>query len=311
MRLKLLLLLVFASLLSACITAPQSAALRQQTDPKLLEPVLLSQLPFFSQTAYQCGPAALATMLVYSQVAVTPDELVPLVYVPERQGSFQVEIIAATRSYGRLAYPLAPTLSAVLDEVRAGHPVLVLQNLGLAWYPRWHFAVVKGFDLERQKILLNSGTLEDYEMRLATFERTWARSEHWSIVTLVPGDLPGTAEPEAYYIALAALEETHPETSIASAYLAGLQAWPQDRNLLMGYGNLLYLQGNSAKAAEQYRGVITYHSDYAPAWNNLAEILFETGELQQARIHAQQAIALGGPFIDTYRATLRKIDSAD
>lgn len=311
MRFKLLLLLAFASLLSACISAPQSAALAQQADSKLLEPVVIGSLPFFSQSAYQCGPAALATMLVYSQVAVSPDDLVPLVYVPARKGSFQFEMVAAARSYGRLAYQLAPTLNAVFDEVRADHPVLILQNLGLSWYPRWHFAVVKGFDLARQKIILNSGTFEDYEMSLTTFELTWARAQYWAMLTLEPGRMPNSAEPSAYYMALAALEQTQPQADIVSGYRSGLQAWPTDQNLLMGYGNLLYQAGSSAEAARMYREVIANHSTYAPAWNNLAQILLESGDKAQARTNVLQAIALGGPFIETYRATLMKIDASE
>lgn len=311
MRFKLVLLLAFVSLLSACISAPQSAALTRQTDPKLLEPILLNSLPFFSQSAYQCGPAALATMLVYSQVAVSPEDLVPLVYVPARKGSFQFEMVAATRNYGRLAYHLAPSLNAVLDEVRAGHPVLILQNLGLSWYPRWHFAVVKGFDLSRQKVFLNSGTFENYEMALTTFELTWARAQYWAMLTLEPGRMPVSAEPVAYYMALAALEETHPRANIESGYRAGLKAWPTDQNLLMGYGNLLYQAGSSEEAATLFREVISYHSTYAPAWNNLAQVLLESGDKAQARVKVLQAIALGGPFIETYRETLMNIDTAE
>jgi tetratricopeptide (TPR) repeat protein len=250
-------------------------------------------------------------MLVNSDVRITPDALVPLVYVPDRKGSFQVEMIGAARSFGRLAYPLAPQLHAVLSEVSAGNPVLVLQNLGLSWYPRWHFAVVKGFDLKRDKIVLNSGTLENYEVALSTFERTWARSNYWSMVTPTPGKLPATAEAEAYYIAVAGLEETHPEAAITRAYQSGLEQWPADRNLLMGYGNLLYRQGEYAIAAQQFGSVIQHHSDYAPAWNNLAEILLLSGDIAQARTHAQQAVSLGGSFIDIYRATLSKIDRLD
>ncbi len=302
--------LVVVLLLSACISPPQSAALRQQTPPELLEPVLLTQVPFFPQELFQCGPAALATVLVTSAVAVTPAELVPLVYVPERAGSFQIEMMAAARSHGRLAYRVAPTLTALFSEVSAGNPVLVLQNLGLAWYPRWHFAVVKGFDLERRKVVLNSGIYENYEMALATFERTWARAEHWGMLTLVPGALPATAEPTAYFTALAALEETHPEAAIAEAYQRGLQAWPNDRNLLMGYGNVLYQEKNSAGAAEQFGKVKALYPDYAPAWNNLAQLLLEQGDEAQALVHAQRAVALGGPFLATYRATLLTIEAA-
>lgn len=311
MALKLFLLLAVASLLNACISAPQSAALVQQTEADSNQLVLLEALPFFSQTAYQCGPAALATMLVYSHVAVSPEDLVPLVYVPERKGSFQFEMVAATRSYGRLAYPLAPRLEAVLNEVKAGHSVLILQNLGLSWYPRWHFAVVKGFDLAREKVILNSGTFENYEMSLTTFELTWARAEYWAMLALEPGTMPTTAEPEAYYLALASLEETHPEAGIENGYRSGLVLWPSDKNILMGFGNLLYAEGKFSEAATQYREVITHHEDYAPAWNNLAEILIEQGQFDQARAYVLQAIMLGGPFVETYRATLQKIDSLD
>jgi tetratricopeptide (TPR) repeat protein len=309
MNLRLSFCLVVALLLSACVSAPQSAALRRQAAPELLEPALLTQVPFFPQDAYQCGPAALATMLVASQVAVTPEQLVPLVYVPERKGSFQVEMMAAARSHGRLAYRLAPSLTALFTEVSAGNPVLVLQNLGLAVYPRWHFAVVKGFDLERRKVLLNSGTYENYETSLATFERTWARAEHWGMLTLAPGTLPATAEPTAYFTALAALEETHPEAAIELAYESGLQAWPQDRDLLMGYGNVLYEGEDAVGAAEQFGKVKALYPDYAPAWNNLAQVLWEQGDAGQALFHSRRAVALGGPFLATYRATLLTIET--
>lgn len=311
MRCNLLVLLAIGSLLSACLSAPQSAALVRQADPKLLEPVLLNSLPFFSQTAFQCGPAALAAILVYNEVEVSPDELVPLVYVPARKGSFQFEMVAATRSFGLLSYHLAPTLAAVFDEVSAGHPVLILQNLGLSWYPRWHFAVVKGFDLGRKRIILNSGTFENYEMSLTTFELTWARAEYWAMLALDPGRMPISAEPSAYYMALAALEETHPEAKISRAYRSGIQAWPTDLNLLMGYGNLLYQQGRTAEAESKFRDVIAHHGSYAPAWNNLAQILLESGDKAQARANALHAIALGGPFLEIYRATLKEIGGAE
>jgi len=68
--------------------------------------------------------------------------------------------------------------SGLADLRQAGvyrGPVLLLQNLVVKRYPRWHFAVVKGFDLERGRVTLNSGLHEDYEMSLNTFERKWGR----------------------------------------------------------------------------------------------------------------------------------------
>lgn len=307
---RLLAGLLCVAALTACATPPQSASLLQQLPGNLAEPVALADVPFFPQDQYECGPAALATVLVASGISVVPDDLVPLVYVPERKGSFQVEVVAAARSFGRLAYTLPPTLEALFTEVRNGTPVLVLQNLGLPSYPKWHYAVVKGFDLERKRIVLNSGVHEDYVMALGTFERTWARAGSWGMVVLEPGQVPETAEALPYFNAVVALElEGHPETARAG-YKSGLARWPDDRNLLMAYGNLLYGEGELSAAAASFRAVTKYHPAYAPAHNNLAQLLFELGQLDQALAAARTAVALGGDYSATYQETIQLISAA-
>jgi tetratricopeptide (TPR) repeat protein len=305
---RLLLILALTLAVSACVSAPQSAALREQNTRVSRAPVLLSQVPFFAQELYQCGPAALATVLQTSGVDITPEQLVPLVYVPERQGSFQVEMIAAARSQGRLVHVISPTLETLLAEVSAGNPVLVLQNLALSWYPRWHFAVVKGFDLERGRITLNSGLNENYEMSMSTFERTWQRADYWGVLTLTPGSMPVVAQPGPYFSALAALAQHVTPEQLSPAYRSGLQRWPQDRNLRMGYGNLLVSGEQHDAAREQFSMLLEMFPDYAPAHNNLASTLQALGDHEAALQHARTAVSLGGEYLDTYRATLLEIE---
>lgn len=301
------LLLVF---LQSCAAAPQSAALRREAPAQFAAPFVLSDIAFFPQELYQCGPAALATMLTASGLATSPEALVPLVYMPERKGALQVELVAATRSVGRLAYELSPSLDALFAEVRAGNPVLVLQNLAVSWYPKWHFAVLKGYDLERRKMILNSGVHEDYEVSMRAFENTWARSQYWAMVVVAPGIVPQTAEPVAYYNALVTLEPRHSSEHIAPAYVSGLQRWPQDRGLLMGYGNLLYAAAAQREAAALFATVIAAYPDYAPAYNNLAQIQWEAGDLVAAEGNARKAVALGGNYLATYLETLSGIAAA-
>lgn len=305
---RLLLILALTLVVSACVSAPQSAALREQNTRVSRAPVLLSQVPFFAQELYQCGPAALATVLQTSGVDITPEQLVPLVYVPERQGSFQVEMIAAARSQGRLVHVISPNLETLLAEVSAGNPVLVLQNLALSWYPRWHFAVVKGFDLERGRINLNSGLNENYEMSMSTFERTWQRADYWGVLTLTPGNMPVVAQPGPYFSALAALAQHVTPEQLSPAYRSGLQRWPQDRNLRMGYGNLLVSGEQHDAAREQFSMLLEMFPDYAPAHNNLASTLQALGDHEAALQHARTAVSLGGEYLDTYRATLLEIE---
>lgn len=301
--------LVCALLLGGCASSQQSSSMLRQTPDQFAAPALVDGVPFFPQDDYQCGPAALATVLGASQVEVSPQALVPLVYVPERQGSFQVEMVAAARSFGRLAYQIPPSLEALFAEINSGRPVLVLQNLGLSFYPQWHFAVVKGFDIERRRVILNSGRIENYEVSLAVFERTWARSDHWAIVVLEPGDLPVSADPARYFNAVVALEQSNPPDQVAPAYLGGLQRWPRQRELLMGYGNLLYEAGRLEKARSSFQTVLAHHPDYAPAHNNLAQIHLDQGRHEEAEHHARKAVSLGGVFLEEFQKTLQAIQS--
>src|ERR1039457_6234605 len=145
-------------LLAGCISLPQTEALRADGGAGLRSRVELDSVPFFAQEEYQCGPAALAMALNAAGVAVTPDALTDEVYLPGRKGSLQVEMLASARRHGLLAYELAPELRDVLAEVAAGNVVIVLQNQGLcSFYPYWHYAVVIGYDLEKNQILLHSG----------------------------------------------------------------------------------------------------------------------------------------------------------
>lgn len=296
-----------AALLSACASVPQTRSLVEKP-PELPVMTAISPLPFFPQEALQCGPAALATVLVHSGSETTPETLAPFVFLPGREGSLQVDMVATARSHGRLVHQLAPRLDALLAEVAAGHPVLVLQNLGLGWLPRWHYAVVKGYDLETGRLLLNSGRHEDYAIKLATFERTWARADYWALVVLPTDQLPETASPGAVFASAVALQETAQDETALEVLETALARWPDATVLLMGAGNLQLASGDALGAEARYRRVVELEPAYAPAHNNLALLLRDRGEKAQARQHAQRALDLGGPFAAQYAETLASLE---
>jgi len=246
-------------------------------------------------------------VLQASAVAVTPDELVSRVYVPARQGSLQIEMLAAARAYGRASYQLAPSLEDVLHEVREGRPVLVMQNLGLSWYPQWHYAVVVGYDLGNKELILHSGTIKNYRLSVKIFERTWKRSEHWAFVVLKPGDMPINAEELPYFESVAAFERVEPGEPAQEFYRSGLQRWPESISLAMGLGNSFYSAARFDEAAEVYTALLQHNPNYAVAHNNLAQVLLRQGEQEHALEHARQAVALGGRYAEMFQATLEKV----
>jgi hypothetical protein len=269
-------------------------------------PVEISGVPFFAQDEYQCGPAALATVLTWSGVNITPEQLTPQIYVPQRQGSLQPELIAATRRHGRVPYVLQPHIEMLATEIASGQPVLVLQNLGSSFYSKWHYAVVVGFDLARGEIVLRSGREQRHVVALTTFERTWARGEYWAMVALPPERLPYTAEEFPYLESVAALERLGMIDIAEQAYRAALNRWPRSLPALMGLGNTLHARGDLPAAEEAFRTAVKFHPRSAPAHNNLAQTLADLKRYDEAEAIARTALSIDthGPLHQTFQKTL-------
>lgn len=290
--------------LAACAT-PQTE--RLLGDPGGLPPrVELASVPFYPQEQYYCGPAALATVLTWSGLPVTQDDMVPQVYTPGREGTLQSDIIAATRRNGRLAVPVNG-LADLMAELAAGHPVLVFQNLGLNWYPVWHYAVAIGYDLDAGDLVLRSGVERRHVTALPTFERTWARADYWALVVLPPDVLPATADEAAVLRAALGLEQAGQLEEAAVAYAAIAERWPDSLAAWMGLGNARYAADDLDGAEEAFRAATARHPDAAAAWNNLAHVLAKNGNRAGALEAAERAVGLGGPHAETYRTTLREI----
>jgi tetratricopeptide (TPR) repeat protein len=262
----------------------------------------LDATPFFPQTVHQCGPAALATVLAESGVRITPEALVPRVYLPGRKGSLQTELVAATRSYARLPYIIAPDISDLLAELRAAHPVLVLQNLGLSFYPVWHYAVVIGYRPDEDAVVLRSGVTRRLVMPAARFLRTWRLAGDWGFIVLRPGEMPADPEPARYLKAAADLESVAQTQAAAKAYQAAVIRWPDNATAWLGLGNTRYQAGNLKEAERSYRHAVRADPGFLAAWNNLAEVLAQRGCFRAAITALDRALARPGAAAD---ATMR------
>ncbi len=292
---------------------PQTQALLASPPTGLPVQVERTGTPFFPQTPYHCGPAALATVLADAGLPATPQDLAQAVFLPAREGSLQVEMLAGARRQGALAYQLPGTLAALLREVAGGLPVVVLQNLGLDFIPRWHYAVLVGYDLTRREVVLRSGVTLREVMSLATFERTWARGNRWAIAVLPPGRLPlGVDEAGATQAALA-FERVARPAQAALAWQAVSTRWPDSVVAGMGVGNTWLAAGELRAAAAAFEQVAQRH-DSAVAWNNLAQVHLRRGDTDAALAAAQRAVDRARDAEPAWRAaaedTLREVQAA-
>lgn len=272
--------------------------------------VELDETPFFAQQRYQCGPAALATMLVHRGIEVHPDELVAQVYLPERKGSVPIEMEAAARGYHMLVYPLEPSLETLLREVAAGNPVLVLQNLAFAWWPRWHYAVVVGYDLNEGTITLRSGETRRYVVTLGVFENTWRRADYWARVVVPPGTFPATATALRYIEAAVALEQSGQLPAALNGFRAASERWPEVALAWLARGNLAYRLKRDDEAQAAFRDGLQAAPDNAALWNNLGYVLARRQCGRQALAAVRCAIALA-PDNPEYQHSLGELASSE
>lgn len=264
--------------LAGCVTVRQGSTpgSRAEIGPVAIE---LAAVPFFAQEIHECGPAALAEILLRSGVDTTPELLSDEVYLPGREGSLAPELVASVRRHQRLPEILPGRSEAVLHAVASGRPVLVLQNLGLELLPRWHYAVVVGYDLGRQEVLLRSGSEPRAVMSLFTFEQTWLRGGGFALTALRPTESPLYAGPAAWLQTLA-----EAQAPVAAWELAA-RRWPASGAAAFGLANArLALTEPDLRGAEQsLRDAIRIEPDFLPAYNNLALVLARQGNWAEAR----------------------------
>nr|WP_281388643.1 PA2778 family cysteine peptidase [Litorivivens lipolytica] len=235
-------------------------------------------VPFVEQDLAYCGPAALSSAMKFHGQSVDMDELIRQVYVPGREGSLTLEMTAAVRRQGMMPYPASPTLDALVKELDAGNPVLVLQNLSFNWWPQWHYALVVGYEDNGAKLLLHSGDQAYYSVPSRTFMKTWHRSDYWGLVPLPLGRIPETVSVLLYLSELEKMRET--ATISDSDYEAVLERsverWPRSATAQFLMANLLQEQKRDGALAYFQRG-LQLQPDNALAWNNFAFALDAEG----------------------------------
>ena len=293
-----------AAALSGCASfMPQTKELAKDGLPAgLPEKIELTETPFFPQLEYQCGPAALATVLNAGGVKVTADELVPQVYLPDRKGSLQIEMLAAARRHGMVSYQLAPRFPDLLREIASGTPVVVLQNLGV-FSSGWHYAVAMGYDYDRGTLVMRSGTQEREVMPFGVHEVVWMRGGYWAMVVMPPDRIPVTADETRWLSAIAALERAGDARNSRVAYRTFLERWPANINAAVGLANAHHTLGELNDAEAVLRKAAAEAPDSVVVLNNLAQTLSDLGRDQEALPFAERAVAAGGPFMAAAQKT--------
>jgi tetratricopeptide (TPR) repeat protein len=238
-------------------------------------PILLADTPFHSDDGTLCGPSALASVLQQSGAAVTVAELREQIYLPGREGTLQVEMLGGIRRHARVAVALDGTDRALVDALDAGYPVLVLQKLTALWLTSWHYAVIIGYEPDRDEFVLHSGTYPELRLSRRSLLASWRRADYWAYAVASPGEIPPFASADHYLEGIIGLEQAGQLDAARTAYADARVRWPDDPMFGFGYGNVLAREGDLTGAIDAYRETLARNPDHVPALNNLAWALGE------------------------------------
>lgn len=277
---------------------PQTMALRTEWPRGVPWRHRIEGVPLYTQQDFQCGPAALASTMTKAGVPVPVESLVSRVYLPARQGSLQVEMQAAPRAYGLIAYPLPPHMDDLLREVAAGNPVLVLQDRGAWPISLWHYTVVAGYDYPAGELILHDGEAQETTMPFTVFEYTWKKSGYWALVVMPPDRLPVTVGKDEALRAMLPLEHitgNAANETAAKAYRTYLDRWPNSVPALVGLANAEYRSGHLNRAETSLRSALAHAPDNPAVLNNLAQVLLDLGHEDEAQLLIERAKKQSSP----------------
>ncbi len=275
-RAKLLPLSAAVLMMAGCASWPQTEALLRA--PGELPPrAAVAGLEFQSHVDDQGAPGALAMALNWAGKATQARMLVPDLAGDSKQRAI---LDLATR-HGRLAYPVH-SLPQVLAELAAGHPVLTLQEPSGRPDPRWRYALLVGYDLERARLYAHSGVLQRLPLPLQVFEGNWQRAGNWGVVILPPGRLPATAAESDYLAAAARLADRGAAWEAVVAHDAALTYWPNSSRVYMGLARSLWTLGDSFGALAAYESAALLAADPSPALAQIGRLRTEIASLGSA-----------------------------
>lgn len=256
--------------------------------------VEISNVPFIEQSAGHCGPATLTMALQWAGNNVPLSTVTSQVYTPGMKGSLQTDMISGARRQGMMALPVTGVQN-LLREVRAGHPVIVFENLALSWLPQWHYAIVYGFDPTSEEVIMHSGPEAGKHWDIRKFERSWKLGDYWGLVVLPPGQLSVTASERAHVTAAAALESVGKSAEAEKAYRSILARWPQSLAAYVGLGNIHFSRKQYSEAINNLQKATALQPESAVAWYNLTMAQAALGQTTAARKSAKQALRWVAP----------------
>lgn len=276
-------------LLSGCQGTPQADRIALQKPSGVPLSHTINNVPFYAQEQYYCGPTTLSEIFEYYGHNISANDIAPKIFIPDKEGSLQLEMITATRQYDFLPYTEKGTLTKLMQLVSSDIPVIVFQNLSIQLLPQWHYAVVTGFDLITRTMTLHTGLTPNHTMSFELFEKTWGRGNYWLLAPVPPNKISDKMNPFTYVSAAYDMLEVGKDEQAIAFLRTATKQWPNQWLAYFLLGNY-YLEEQPEKAVEWFKQGYQVGQNQAAYMNNYAYVLAKSGNITKAHALIDDAL---------------------
>jgi tetratricopeptide (TPR) repeat protein len=290
---------IFAAVLSCSISGCASFSYpAKDPSPPYEEGVYyIRNVPPVAQSAYQCGPAALESVLRYWGKEAPADLITRDLYQPGSRGIFNFMLAQYARSRGFWTQTDDADEAALKSWMLKDIPPIVMLRTGppLLWVSNFHFIVVKGFDDTHQIFYANTGKAQTQAIADKQFRKRWKSAGRWSLIICPAEKVDWELDAEAA-ADLAFLLETSRRLDLAEKwYQYALEKNPQKQVARFNLANVYLKTERWDKAENLYLDLLKEKPESAPLSNNLAWVYIEKGKYQEAIHVIQEAFKKGAP----------------
>ncbi|MBV4474131.1 peptidase C39 family protein [Pseudomonas botevensis] len=206
-----------ALLVAGCVASLAGCAGSVAPEVKRLPERVELSGTFYRGEAHQSGPQVLASLLSQQGIVITPGLLEKPLHLPGAEDKLQQNMQNLAREYGMVVYPLDNRLPALLTQVAAGYPVMVRFSEGSAFWAEPRYAILSGYDRQKQKVLLRAGMNRRELMSFSAFESAFEKSGGWAVLIQKPSQIPAAVDQQRWLKAADELAQTGQEREAAQA----------------------------------------------------------------------------------------------
>lgn len=172
---------------------------------------------FYRGQSFQSGPQVLASLLAQQGIVITPGLLEKPLHVPGAEAQLQQNLQNLAREYGMVVYPLDSHLPALLTQVAAGYPVMVRFTEGSAFWAEPRYAILAGYNRQKQTVLLRAGMNRRESMGFSSFESAFKDAGGWAVLIQKPNQIPANVDQQRWLNAADDLAQAGQEQAAARA----------------------------------------------------------------------------------------------